>query len=180
MGSGVQIALKVTSLWKSNGYITSLALTQIKSSYCACWVEFERWKHLFSFLNKWKGFLHWGVHPAAPRGQGQTAASQRPDSLAGTQTQKHTFSEYSGQIYASFYGGHSVDAAVLMVFIDPITGRRDFSPREEGDGRLAAFPWANGGVLQAAEEESGEGVRREGAGRLDRGGTRERELWFIS
>lgn len=136
--------------------------------------------YLFIFLNKCKGFLHWGVHPAAPRGQGQTAASQRPDSLAGTQTQKHTFSEYSGQIYASFYGGHSVDAAVLMVFIDPITGRRDFSPREEGDGRLAAFPWANGGVLQAAEEESGEGVRREGAGRLDRGGTRERALWFIS
>lgn len=53
-----------------------------------------------------------------------------------------------------------------MVFVDPITRWRDLSPWEKSDGRLAAFPRANGGVLQTAEEESGEGVRRERAGKF--------------
>lgn len=38
-----------------------------------------------------------------------------------------------------FKRGRFIDTAVLMMFIDPITGRRDFSPREKGDGRLTAF-----------------------------------------
>lgn len=60
--------------------------------------------------------------------------------------------------------GRSVDA-IIFVPIDPVTGWRDLSPWEESDGCLASFPRAHGGVFQAAEEESGEGVRSERAGK---------------
>lgn len=57
-----------------------------------------------------------------------------------------------------------VSAHTMFVFIDPLTGWRNLSSREEGDRRPAAVPRANGGVFQTAEEESGEGVWSERAG----------------
>ena len=54
--------------------------------------------------------------------------------------------------------------AKTFVFVDPAAGRRDRPPREESERRPASVPRAHGGVLQAAEEESGEGVRSERAG----------------
>lgn len=98
-------------------------------------------------LLRLKDLIAWQVLPTRER--------EKPNTLCNA-ADKYT---------RHFYGGHCVDGAALTVFIDPITGRRDLAPRQEGDGRLAAVPRADGGVLQAAEEESGEGVRREGAGR---------------
>lgn len=61
--------------------------------------------------------------------------------------------------------GRSVDAIICMVVIDSITWRRNLSPREESDGRLAPFSRAYGRMFQTVEEESGEGVRCERAGK---------------
>lgn len=58
----------------------------------------------------------------------------------------------------------SVDT-IIFIFIDPIAGRRDLSPWKESDRRPASFPRAHGGVFQTAEEESGEGIWSERAGK---------------
>lgn len=60
--------------------------------------------------------------------------------------------------------GRSGDT-IVFVFIDPITRGRDLSPWEESDRGPASFPRAHGGLFQTAEEESGEGVRSERAGK---------------
>uniref|UniRef100_A0A4W6EP15 Dedicator of cytokinesis 2 n=1 Tax=Lates calcarifer TaxID=8187 RepID=A0A4W6EP15_LATCA len=58
---------------------------------------------------------------------------------------------------------------INFAFTDPVTGWRNLAPREESDRRPAPVPRAHGGVLQTAEEESGEGVRSERTGKNSRG-----------
>lgn len=72
-------------------------------------------------------------------------------------------------IFLWILSDQSVGTITFTVFIDPITGWRHLSPREEGDWWLAAFPRAYGGMLQTAEEEGGEGVRSERAGEFSVG-----------
>lgn len=65
---------------------------------------------------------------------------------------------------------------VIFIFIDPITRWWNLSPREEGDRWPASVSRAHGGVFQTAEEESGEGVWRERAGKnCEKVGERDRE-----
>lgn len=83
--------------------------------------------------------------------------------MAGT---VHTHTQARAPTHVQAYTQtHKHTVLLFTSLVDPVAGWGNLSTWEESDRRPTTFPRAHGGVLQAYEEEGGEGVWSEGAGK---------------